>query len=186
MLDILQLRQNGIRDILLCTDNRNVLRRAEPAKSNAPTENRVLRALNLFCLHYQVDVIPVYVRSGHNSVADGLTRRSEHTANDCSSREGTTRANAAEELWAHMSIPYNTLPLAPSVPGTFSMLAEILTFFQRFNRYRAWEWRPRNYLPGRDTGELGMVRFLRPINREGRVRHSCAKHTSPCFAYWRS
>ena len=146
MLAIPQWSRKGVRNILLFTDSQNVLCGVETAKSNAPEENRVSRALNLFCLHYQVDVSPVYLRSEHNIIADDLTRWSEHTVDDWSLREGMARVNEAEELRAHMSLPYNARPLAPSVPGTFAMLAEIMSSPHRFNRYRVCEWRPINYV----------------------------------------
>ena len=50
------------RDIILRTDNQNVLRWAESARARAPASDRLLRALNFFCLTHLVDILPVCVR----------------------------------------------------------------------------------------------------------------------------
>ena len=134
----------GKRNILLCTDNQNVLSCVEAAKSQAPSANRVIRALNLFCLRYQVEVLRVYVRSEHNIFADGLTRWSQSTLDDWSSQEGMNSVNALAQFWAHLFVPFNTTPLAPRVPGTFALLGEVLPFFQQYRRYRVCGWRPSN------------------------------------------
>ena len=79
---ILKLPKKGMRIIILRTDKQNVLCWAESSKSRSHAENRILRALNLFCLNRHVDVIPVYVLSERDIIAGGLTRRSEYGVDD--------------------------------------------------------------------------------------------------------
>lgn len=90
----------------------------------------------MFCLRYQVEVLPVYVRSERNIFADGLTRRSQITLYSWSTPEGMGSVNAVDQFWAHLSIPFNTHPLAPIVPGAFAILGDVLLFPQRFPRCR--------------------------------------------------
>ena len=102
-------------------------------------------ALNHFRLNHNVDVTPAYVRSERNILSGGLTRRPEHGVDDWPSQEEMVRVNAADELWAHTSLPYDKVPLGAKVPGEFAILAEILHFLQILPRYRVCEWRPSNF-----------------------------------------
>ena len=125
---ILKWPIKGARNINLRTDNQNVLSRGEAAISHAPAANSSVRSFHLVCLTRHVDIAQVYVRSEHNIIADGLTRRPEHGVGDLSFQEGTARVNAAGELWANMALPYKATPLPPTVTGNFATLAEILHF----------------------------------------------------------
>ena len=58
--------QGGRRNAALRTDNQNVIIWAERAQSHSPVACRILRDLNLFCLHKKVDIATAYVRGGHN------------------------------------------------------------------------------------------------------------------------
>ena len=63
--------KNG-RNIILRTGNQNALRLEESARDRAPAAGRILLARTFFFLTYRVGIPPAYVRSGHNSTADGF------------------------------------------------------------------------------------------------------------------
>ena len=128
----------------LCADNQNALRWAELARSNSPVACRIRRALNLFFLQIKVDVLPVYVRSGQNLFADGLTRCAKDEIDDWALQEGTTQIDAATQLWAGMSRSYNPNLDVGSPRNIFAFLGNILHFYRHYN-YRICEWRPSHY-----------------------------------------
>ena len=59
---------------------------------SSTVRNSSIRDLNLFCLASQVDIIPAYGRSGDNTIADGLTRRSGHGVGNWETQEAMVRA----------------------------------------------------------------------------------------------
>ena len=134
----------GRRNIALCADNQNVLSWAERARPNAPTPNRILRPINLFCRTHRVDVLPLYVRSDRNLSADGLTRRSQHGVDAWSTREGMTRVNAGEKLWGNMTLSQDPILMVEHTPNPRAMIGRILRSPRHYNR-GICECRPSNY-----------------------------------------
>ena len=134
----------GDRNVVLRADNQNVLRWAEHARAQSPVPNRILKALNAFCLRHGVEVFPAYVRGEHDAYADGLTRRPHPQLEDWVTSEGMSQVDAASRLWAGMSLSYNPDAEASPPPNTFALLGNILHFFRSYN-YRVCEWRPIRY-----------------------------------------
>ena len=181
-VSILKWPKKGTRSNFFRTENQNVLSWAGASKSNAPDENRIFRAINLLCLNYHVDLIPVYVRSGDSIAADGLTRRSERGVDDWSPpHEGMVRINAVDELRPHMSLHYNDVSLSPTLRWAFATLAGISHFPQENCRYRVCEFGCSNcdiagllgswgapvildQLPGRSVYDIRVRRTLQPIS----------------------
>ena len=93
-------------DIILSTDNQKVLGWAESIRARAPASGRLLRALNFFCLAYQVGILPTSVRRSHNSTADGLAVCSETSIDRCETEGNTTRYNPTDELRRNMELAY--------------------------------------------------------------------------------
>ena len=141
---IMTWAQLGARNIVLCTDNMNVLRWVEHARPHSPISNRILRALNAFCLLHGVDVLPVYVRSEHNVFSDGITRWTQGELTDWAHVEGMVEVDAVSRLWANMALSYNPSTESEPLPNTFAILALVLHFFRAYN-YRVCEWRPSHF-----------------------------------------
>ena len=155
---IMTWAQHGCRNIVLCTDNMNVLSWVEHARSHSPIPNRILRALNTFCLLREVDVLPVYVRSEHNSFADGITRWTQGELTDWATNEGMVEVDAVSRLWANMALPYNPGLGAASPPNTFAILGYVLHFYRAYN-YRICEWRPSHFAIGSVLENWGVPVF---------------------------
>ena len=132
------------RHVLLCTDNQNVLNWVSHAKSYSPVENRILRTLNLFCLNNCIDVLPAYVRSEHNIIADGLARWSTEETKRWSVSESMTQVEPTAQLWTDMALPYDPTDESASLPNTFALLSSVLHFYKSHN-YKICEWRPGHY-----------------------------------------
>ena len=56
-----------------------------------------------------------------------------------------------------MAHPYNTAPLATTIPGTFSTLAEMLRILQPYRNYRIAERRQASYAISGLLGNLGVA-----------------------------
>ena len=135
----------GGRNIALCTDNQNALSWAEHDRSHSPVASRVLRVLNNFCLEHHIDVMPVYVRSEHNIIADGLTRWTDEQVDQWAVDEGMTPVDGAARLWAVMGLSYRPASSEREpLPNTFAIMGLVLHFLRAYN-YRICEWRPSNY-----------------------------------------
>ena len=134
----------GARNIALRTDDQNVLSWAEHARSHSTASNRVLEALNMFCLQNEVGAFPAYVRSERDIFADGVTRRPHVKLADWASHEGMTQVAASPRLWAGMSLSYNPDMDVNPPPNTFALIGHILHFLRPYN-YRVCDWRPSHF-----------------------------------------
>ena len=159
--------QNGARNIIMRTDNKNGIIWVATAQSQAPAADRLLRELNLFAPNHQVDIIPVYVRGEPNHVADGPTHRSDRGVDSWGTQAGMARVDSVDLLWSNMALSYNAAPSAPTIPGKFSMLAAILRFHQKYPAYRISEWRPVNFAISWAVGNLGVPCFFEQISEWG-------------------
>ena len=115
----------------------------------------VLRPLNVFCIQSEIDVSPVYIRSEHNIVADGLTRWSHAELEDWVSQEGMAQIDGDIRLWAGMGLSYNPDTNSEPPPKTFALLGHILDFSRPYN-YRVCEWRPSHYAVANVMGGWGI------------------------------
>ena len=111
----------GGRNVLLCTDNQNVLNWAEHAGSHSPVANRILRTAHQFCIRNRVGVLPTYVRSGRNLFADGLTRWAPGEVGRWENMEGMTRIDATTQLWAEMALSDDPSPDDERPPNAFAI-----------------------------------------------------------------
>ena len=136
--------RGGARNVVLCTDNQNVLSWVEQAKSHSPVANRILRAINFFCLDTLVGILPVYVSSEHNLFADGLTRGPPGEIDQWALAEGMAPVDAVAQLWAGMALSYNPAMGAIPTSNTSALLGNVLHFYKSYN-YKICEWRPSHY-----------------------------------------
>ena len=158
--------RGGTRNVVLCTDNQNVLRWVELAKTQSPVANRILRVINIPRLHYNVDIFPAYVRSEHNIFADGMARWGPGEVEQWAKSEGMTPIGATAQLWAEMELSYNPDMDAEQPPNTFALLGRILHFYKSYD-YKICEWRPSHYSVAIVLGTWGYSCFHRPGIRRG-------------------
>ena len=147
------------RNIAMCSDNQNVMSWVGNARSQSPVASRILKAVNLFFLHNEVDVLPAYVRSERNIFADGLTRWAQIELEDWVSQELMAQIDVAARLWAGMALSYNhDMDVAPP-PNASAILWRILHFPRSYN-YRVCEWRPIHLAVANVLGNRGVPVYI--------------------------
>ena len=134
----------GGRNIVLRTDNQNVLSCVEHARSHSPVASRILRVIKRFCSGRHFDIMRVYVRSDR-IVADGLTRWTDEDLNQWDLNEGATPVGGAARLRVVMGLSVRPASSEgePS-PNTFAIMGLAPHFLLAYN-YQICEWRPINY-----------------------------------------
>ena len=76
------VRDAASRAIILCTDNYNVFAWLSKWKAKMGTSSRLLRALIDYLIEHNIEIIPRYVRSGHNFSRDHLSRTDDKGISD--------------------------------------------------------------------------------------------------------
>ena len=83
-------RNEHSRIIILRTDNYNVFDRHSNWKEKMGTSSRMLRALIDYLIKWQIEIIPRFVRRGHNFSRDHLSRTDEQGISDWALNMGMT------------------------------------------------------------------------------------------------
>ena len=174
---IMSWARGGIRNVVLRTDNQNVLRWVANAQSHSPVASRIIRDIVLLFLRNQVDILPVYVGSAHNLFAEGLTRRAQYGIDEWASQEGVGEIYATSQLWAGMALSYK--PDVGAEPRQTQLLYWDASFaFFRSYDYRAYEWRPSHYAVECVMGNWGVPVFRDQVLDSG-VYDMLVRRVSP-------
>ena len=132
------IKEGVVRNIILCTGNRNVFHLMKKGKAKQGKYNRILKVVMDFTIRHNVEVSPQYLRSAHNITADGLARWTDQEIMEWLHRERMWQVDVPPE-WMQ------TLDLVDDVDEMAVHAARIrgkLMDFLRDGRNKVCEWRP--------------------------------------------
>ena len=134
------IRNNESRILIICTDNLNVFEWLKSWKAKSGCANRMLQALIDFLIEKGIEIVPRYVRSGHNFPCDHLSRTDDKGIKEWSYRMNMTKRNLPHE-WGDFCAK-RQVGKCEDLPVRVDYKSTLRSFSRRLP---ACEWRPACY-----------------------------------------
>ena len=119
----------------------------------SPIARRILRMAVGWFIAHDLEIITMYIRSGRNLAADGMTRWTTHQVGALSGECAMTRATVPGWRWelSGGKVMIIRIPMICS-----SEIIRPLLMGPRQNRDLICEWRPKRFKAARRLGQMGI------------------------------